>query len=608
MTFHKDDAFSLFDSLRGDPDEAVEQVIVTTYSVDLVALVGLVLTLGGAPDEGFQAGPLALVEAFRRLKGKLIVLCQRGRIVAPRRHHHILKLLDGMVREIPCDERNHSWHPKLVLVRRSGIAGPSWRLWIGSRNLTGTRDREAGVTFVSTLRGGRTLTGLAEMARGMLAEARLSQETIKALADVRWLAPPGVRAAELLSRAPGSSTRFFEADATAPTLAISPFIDETGLTLLSRAGGAAASLLTTQHQASQIPARFLAPPAGLHLRVATSPEPQDQSIATDIADDPAEEHYEPPRGGLHAKLIARTRGRRSTLWIGSANLTRRGLNGPNAEVMARLEVEPAVIEQLRLFFEAQAFPAAPEPVDAEREAAERALDVAVQELLGADFALRYGPSGLRLTSAQPIDAFLAGYTLQAWLFTLPDARHDWPASGEGPTLYPARLPTELQTRFISFSASSRPPADIARPTPQVSRTWTLKLELPEFEEDMRDAAALAAYIGHRRLRAWLAAVLEGITPSEMETWACQPRGSAANPMLSAGGLGGMLSLEHVLACWARNPEGFEARVAHVDGVLRAIRIEAETKFEGEERNDTLGELAKIAPFWTALAQSLRIRP
>jgi hypothetical protein len=150
MSFRRDDRISIIGALRPAAGQVVTRAVVTTYSLDLVALLGLVLTLGGDSEAEYETSPLGLVRAFDMMRGRLVVLHQLGRIVAPARHRSILPLLDTMVRAIPANERSESWHPKIALVRYEREGDAEWRFWIGSRNLTGSTDLDAGLLLCTS--------------------------------------------------------------------------------------------------------------------------------------------------------------------------------------------------------------------------------------------------------------------------------------------------------------------------------------------------------------------------------------------------------------------------------------------------------------------------
>lgn len=72
------------------------------------------------------------------------------RMTSPGRYRDVLHMLDDTIRAV-IPERGTSWHPKAVLGRYIGPRNvPSWRLWLGSRNLTGGRDREAGLLLIGS--------------------------------------------------------------------------------------------------------------------------------------------------------------------------------------------------------------------------------------------------------------------------------------------------------------------------------------------------------------------------------------------------------------------------------------------------------------------------
>ncbi|RUT80421.1 hypothetical protein EOD23_39595, partial [Mesorhizobium sp. USDA-HM6] len=61
MSFRKDDRVSIFGALRPDEGQTVSRAVVATYSLDLIAMLGLVLALGGDAEVEFENSPLGLV-------------------------------------------------------------------------------------------------------------------------------------------------------------------------------------------------------------------------------------------------------------------------------------------------------------------------------------------------------------------------------------------------------------------------------------------------------------------------------------------------------------------------------------------------------------------
>ena len=120
----------------------------------------------------------------------------------------------------------------------------------------------------------------------------------------------------------------------------------------------------------------------------------------------------PEPAGLHAKLLLRRKGETNRLWLGSANLTRRGMDGPNAELMVELDVPADDAEALAAYAEdAAPFDRDAVELDADlasRRAAERALDDAIAVVVEAAMELSRGREGLMLTSGTPFDHFPLG--------------------------------------------------------------------------------------------------------------------------------------------------------------------------------------------------------
>lgn len=207
MTFGRnDDRISVFGALRPSPGQAVSRAVVTTYSLDLIAMLGLVLALGGDAETEFDASPLGLVKAFDTVRGKLMVIHQLSRVVAPSAHRSVLPLLDTMVHAVASNERRESWHPKTALVRYQSDGGVEWRFWIGSRNLTGSTDRDVGLLLVTSKeRTARQIPDISRLAEDLMAEAHLTAAELSELRSARWRTPSGVTVRALLGKKKGGT-------------------------------------------------------------------------------------------------------------------------------------------------------------------------------------------------------------------------------------------------------------------------------------------------------------------------------------------------------------------------------------------------------------------
>jgi hypothetical protein len=374
-------------------------------------------------------------------------------------------------------------------------------------------------------------------------------------------------------------------------LAISPFADNAGCTH-ALATIPHRKLLTIGPTAAQI-----GPLNGVDVRFAGAPDLN----ATYKLQEPQEIEADGPEPalsyGLHAKLFVYDQGGRGRLFIGSANCTGRGLLGPNAEVLAELDVPTTTVAALHDFALCHAT-AAPDPPDAETEttrAAERALDQALTVILDAQFTLSLQQDGVRLSTSADLDPFLVSHELQCWLLTRPDEPVQWPSGASTIALSDAALPLRLQTVMVCFCAT---PLSKACPP----RSWMQAVEFPEFDREARDLAAKAEFVRLAGPGAWLRGQLEGILPPETQSW------SSFEGRRMAMGEGGAveilpLALEEVLSAWARDPDDFERRVEPIDTMLCALGQQLPEE-DSPEAREALADWRRIEAFWRTIKNSL----
>src|SRR5580658_8113181 len=190
-------ALSFLEGLRPGPDESVELALLASYSADLGSIGATLLALAGKDTDAGRGSPSDFADAIERLRGKVRIVIQRGRLAKMRRTPRIAAVLDQFVREVDFDEATHSWHPKAALVRTLSVDGEiGWRLWIGSRNLTECVNRDIGLLLISGAKGGAPIPGADELARGLADKAVLkglrSASLAATIAKVGWRSPAGV--------------------------------------------------------------------------------------------------------------------------------------------------------------------------------------------------------------------------------------------------------------------------------------------------------------------------------------------------------------------------------------------------------------------------------
>lgn len=594
--FDKDEAFSIFEAMRPDQGETIDRVAISTYSLDLVAVAAMMLSVGPAGDEELDAGPLSLLDALRDLGPRMTILHQKGRLVAAKRHHGVLHLMDGMLKAVVPEQRS-SWHPKAVLARYlTSRDFATWRLWVGSRNMTGGLDREAGLLLVGRT-GRRVRAGKSSLSAPIIwlfKAAQWPEPVWEELSHVRWEGPAGTRLREIHFRDQGSKTRFISAlPGERSTVVITPFVDMVGLGGLDVGRDAELKLLTTQAAAAR-----LANADNAKIRVLSPPsygETVDVSAAGESADGEAPKPFAP--SGLHAKIVLKRSATKNRLWIGSANTTSRGLAGPNAEIMVELDVADAYANALETFwdhgreFEAEEL----DPADLELEKQERALDDALQAVLTTTFRISTIGNLTVMAADRVLDDFLKLYELSSHLFTLPASEAIWQVGSHSVQLADQPILLSHHTDLVCFRATAKVNAN-------VSREWAQRVTFP-FDVEKRDRAAQAAYIGSR-LRQWLSSQLTGIQPTESETWDGRGKGDGRAPFLFAGDPLRVFTIESVLSAWAKNPDEFERRAKDMAKVLNSFEAEKQG-MDDESRAQLQRDLDAIMPFWAALEKCLK---
>jgi hypothetical protein len=594
MSFDRGERTSLFGALRPGSGQVVTRAVVATYSVDLVALLGLVLALGGHGEEEFDTGPLGLVDAFETMRGRLLVLHQQGRAVAPARYRTLLHLLDNMVEAVPANERTRSWHPKVALVRYEDVQVPEWRFWIGSRNLTGSTDLDAGLLLIGRARGrGRVIPAIADLASDLLSAARWDARHVEELRAMQWLAPAGLVVHDLLWRSVGQHRTFRLPPGGLRVerriVAVSPFLEPSQVEELQSSAAGGLTLLTSRRAALDIPDQ-----QGLDLRIAASPLPQSDVVLPTEAEEADLEFIEVPTPGVHAKLVMQIAGRRRHLMLGSANLTRRGLRGPNAEAAVILELkDESLAQSLEAFVKgfAPLLSREVDPAELAKEGTQRELDMRVSDLLEIPFTLHVDAEGVTLRAGKSLDAFLSDLRFEVELFSRPGDRRAWSIGANALGLAESPPAEHENTALVIMHATSLS-------EPIVMRSWTHRVDFADLDVDRRDRALLANYVGAARFRLWLRGVLDGIE-GEAGRWLDGLDTTAPERPIPAG-LPDLFTLETMLAKWARSPVEFEVRIGRMSALIGAFRAAFEALPEGDERERALADLDDVAPFLDAL--------
>jgi len=546
--------------LRPSPGYAIDRVVITTFSLDLEALLILPLAVLAHSDGGLEeliSRPLLLMEGLREAGERIHVFVDQAGMAIPAQNRKLYSILEPVVHPVQTPVKGGRFHPKVWLARfRHEDGHVLLRVVVMSRNLTFDRswdialDTEGRPTQKSAVKQskplGKLLRWLPDMARGIEAlspeiEAELN-ELANQIDHTAFDAPPDfggpVQFHDFgLHKRPRSA---WKARSTGGSvLAIAPFANKTALDALKEITGKNRILVSRQDTLDAIPESVLAAwPQTLVLSDMAAGE------ATDV------DHDRP--SGLHAKMIAIEHGHDVTWWMGSANLTRAAFTGRNVEVMASITGRKGIatghsgvgIERFKEsgFLDMcedyhRAEPTEKDPAEAN---ALKRLDRIHRELVTAP---------LRIECSQADTGW-------QWRVhgELPDLEsltaHIWPVSIKESDARPLRVPMDWKldtasiTAFVAFRLSAdMPGVDDIR--------WTQKLPITGVPEG-RDAMVLRSLIDSpQRLLEFLRALLGGL--GGLSDWMDQkPNGEGSGDWVV--GFDTEALLEDLLRAAAHDPE------------------------------------------------------
>lgn len=340
---HSETRSLLTDALTPPPGCSFDSGVATTFSLDLVTLLGLPLHLawlGHAQGQADEPDPIAAIEALRRTAGQLTIFCQRGRMQIPRVASPLLGLLEGMVHEVTAPHGG-AFHPKVWLLKFVSPSGASClRLLVLSRNLTDDGSWDVSLCLDGAV--GRKSLAVNKPLRALLAKTiecshkRLEEartNTVQRLMDemmrCEWELPPGFQ--EMRFHALGVGRK---PEGWLPTPdtgkwddlgVISPFVTETVLSRLASLSTSAPFLISRGDELDALPSTAVAPYESVWIM-------DERAESSD-----KEEAVAGRERGLHAKVFVGKRGWNTHLFVGSANASNAALlAGKNVEFMSEL--------------------------------------------------------------------------------------------------------------------------------------------------------------------------------------------------------------------------------------------------------------------------------
>jgi hypothetical protein len=602
---------SFLDELRPAPGWHVELAFFATYSIDLSALGATLLALCGQNDETGSGSIANFAHAIETMRGRVSVMVQRGRIARPMRLPTVAGILDQFVVEIGYDEETRSWHPKAALVRYGrddGIPGTTWRLWLGSRNLTRSANLDAGLmveTAAGKRRGSRAIRGIGRVANLLTANSHICELDCAAIAaeldGARWLAPEGIEVVSLYASELGTAMSAGPPGGQIDAITIvSPFLDvaflkaaakwgtnETRRTLVSTRQALTAVAKAKSHPLRPFE-RLLAldaPDVPLENETTTNDAPDVGSIVPHPAE--PDEDADPQSPSIHAKLFCFESGGRATLLVGSANATSRAWTGRNTELLAEIRGGTAMTAGLAHLVGSASImnlgelERAPLP----EAAAGDALEAVRRRLVAA-----WSPCLVRDDAAFAVEVaglfpdIPEGIELRVGLAT--GELQLWPTGATRLAL--GDIPLSRQTDLLQCQLRAE----------NAALGWMQRAPVTPPLDPERDAAALSNLLGFAAFQSWMKQLLSG-SPIQDEGTRWDQGVEGAGPDRS-GFASELLTLEDVIDSWGTDPGAFRRADAYFDRYVDAL-LQQGVELTDVERT-ALDELRTI---WKLARERLR---
>ncbi|WP_028492412.1 phospholipase D family protein [Thioalkalivibrio sp. ALE19] len=322
--------------LTPPPGYSLDQALGTTFSLDIPTLltipVHLSLLGAGRSDDG-----IAVYESVRRTMDRVTLYLQRGQMRAPKDGNHLFGLLEPCMVEVE-PPGDGVFHPKVWVLRFQPDPGvqepPLLRVAILSRNVTDDRSWDLslqldGVLGEESIESNRPLARLVESLPGLAtreldadrhAQAR---DLVRDLMTCDFALPDGAETLEFA--VPGLPGTRWEPEPGDRLAVISPFLKDAALRRLADASSKPVALISRPEELEQVsPEVCGAFDACYVLHEAAETEDNEGEIDHDTH-------------GLHAKAWIREQGTRTSITLGSANVTDAALLAQhNLEVMATL--------------------------------------------------------------------------------------------------------------------------------------------------------------------------------------------------------------------------------------------------------------------------------
>lgn len=529
---------SLLRQLRPDPGFEIERAVFASYSADLRVVAAVLMALTGSAQDPEVASRVRFAQALRKLRGKVAFVVQRGRIHKPKALAAVSALLDRFIFEADCPEgiieNAHSWHPKFAVTKwrnERDASNGTWRVWLGSRNLTRDLSRDVGLLLTEgnyslSHSSSKSLLAAVDQLQSWLPDnvRPLRSQDVLSLKQAKWKLPVGVRNISLhwiagTSEFPQGPQQYDRA------IVVSPFIDAASIhsAIAWMKPGLqpviAAPEVELQRECppgwdpeKKADVRILhgSPDDGLPYRpLPSAKEPGND----DTADQEDELDRSDEASRIHAKLIYLSSGKSRYLWLGSPNFTDRGWTR-NFELAARLEATfsnndwfdalNGIIRVCQTYV----------PAHQEEAAADRAKDLLEKTrkalCLNLKVQQRRDKNRVQLHAEQPLPPLPAGMELRVSSPWPNCSSNIWMPGNKSADL--GALPLELCSDFVLFELA----------LDGIPAHWIMRVPFYPPLADDRDNAGLSTYLGPAGYMDLIAAQLTSSFSGSSPPWDAPP--------------------------------------------------------------------------------------
>lgn len=318
------------------------RAVSTTYSLDFETLIAALVPLalkGDIDDKELYSNPIAILQAIRKVIGRLVIFCEAGQIKVPTSRNRLASLLDEVVVQVALPRKGRcypSFHPKTWLIEYENNEGEHlWRFIVLSRNMSNDHSWDVAVSFEGEKRTGsygatKDLVRFLEYLRGRVHKGagtdrqwKVADEMISSLEGVSFFCESPFDGFDIfpmgIDRDAKSVDIFKVSEPFDDLVVISPFLSPGLIKELN--GG---------DDGTKERERILISRAEALGKL----EPSDaDKFRKYMLREVTTESNE--RQDLHAKVYLRRRGSQTELWIGSANATESGTSR-NVEMMVCL--------------------------------------------------------------------------------------------------------------------------------------------------------------------------------------------------------------------------------------------------------------------------------